>query len=68
MSAQIFASSMPAASTVDWGIGGGLEGRRFRRRPADLVSLILLIFGIVWLTHLSYTILSAPTDNIEQLT
>ena len=37
-------------------------------RPAWLVSLILLIFGIVWLTHLSYTSLTPPTDNIEQLT
>ena len=36
--------------------------------PAVLVSLILSMFGIVWLAHLSYTSLSPPTDNIEQLT
>ena len=36
--------------------------------PAVLVSVILLVFGIVWLTHLACTSLSPPTDNIEQLT
>ena len=68
MSAQVSASSVLSAPAGDWVVGGGLEGRRIRLRPAGLVSLILLIFGVVWLTHLSYTSLSAPTDNIEQLT
>lgn len=31
-------------------------------------SLLLLLFGAVWLAHLSYTSLSPPADNIEQLT
>ena len=30
--------------------------------------MLLLMFGAVWLAHLSYTSLSPPTDNIEQLT
>ena len=30
--------------------------------------MLLLLFGAVWLAHLSYTSLSPPTDNIEQLT
>lgn len=37
-------------------------------RPGVPVALGLLLFGVVWLTHLSYTSLSPPTDNIEQLT
>ena len=43
-------------------------GPRVRLSPAALVSVILVMFGIVWLTHLSYASLSPPTDNIEQLT
>ena len=33
-----------------------------------LITLGLLTFAAVWLAHLSYTALSPPTDNIEQLT
>lgn len=32
------------------------------------VALGLFLFAAVWLLHLSYTSLSPPTDNIEQLT
>ncbi len=32
------------------------------------VLMGLLLFAAVWLAHLSYTSLSPPTDNIEQLT
>lgn len=32
------------------------------------VSVLLLLFGVVWLAHLSSTSLSPPADNIEQLT
>ena len=59
---------MASAPAGEWRVRGWLEGPRTRLRPAGLVSLILLIFGIVWLTHLSSTSLSPPTDNIEQLT
>ena len=68
MSAQVSTSPVPSAPAGEWRARGGLEGPGVRLLPAGLVSLILLIFGIVWLTHLSYTSLSAPTDNIEQLT
>jgi 4-amino-4-deoxy-L-arabinose transferase-like glycosyltransferase len=40
---------------------------RLRRRAGLMVTLGLLLFGAVWLAHLSYTSLSPPTDNIEQL-
>ena len=33
-----------------------------------IVGLGLLVFAAIWLVHLSYTSLSPPTDNIEQLT
>src|SRR5438132_872900 len=33
-----------------------------------MVALGLLLFAAVWLSHLSYTSLSPPADNIEQLT
>ena len=36
--------------------------------PGHWIALLLLLFGAVWLAHLSYTSLSPPTDNIEQLT
>jgi 4-amino-4-deoxy-L-arabinose transferase-like glycosyltransferase len=39
-----------------------------RMPPAALVGVILVMFGIVWLAMLSYTTLTPPTDNIEQLT
>ena len=68
MSAHISASSVPPAPAGEERVRGGSEKPRVRFRPAGLAGLILLIFGIVWLTHLSYTSLSPPTDNIEQLT
>lgn len=40
---------------------------RLRRRAGLMVTLGLLLFGVAWLAHLSYTSLSPPTDNIEQL-
>ena len=40
---------------------------RLRRRTGLMVTLGLLLFGVVWLAHLSYASLSPPTDNIEQL-
>ena len=45
-------------------------GRATSTPPARRADqpLTLLIFGIAWLTHLSPTSLSAPTDNIEPLT
>lgn len=33
-----------------------------------VVAIGLLVFAVVWLTHLATASLSAPTDNIEQLT
>ncbi len=39
-----------------------------RISPGLLTALGLLLFGAVWLAHLSYTSLSPPADNIEQLT
>jgi 4-amino-4-deoxy-L-arabinose transferase-like glycosyltransferase len=48
--------------------GGAGAWSRSRLEPQALVALILLSFGVVWLALLSYTSLSPPTDNIEQLT
>lgn len=39
-----------------------------RLSPGPLVGVILVMFGIVWLAMLSYTSLSPPVDNIEELT
>ncbi len=47
-----------------------LTGRQWlgrRGNPAIAVTLGLLLFAAAWLAHLSYTSLSPPTDNIEQL-
>ena len=38
-----------------------------RTSPDSWVCLLLAVFAAVWLSHLSYTSLSPPTDNIEQL-
>jgi len=46
-----------------WALGSR-EGNRF----GLMITLGLLLFAAVWLAHLSYTALSPPTDNIEQLT
>ena len=55
--------------TVSLPLSGGWEASsRVRLRPGQLVALLLLVFGAAWLAHLSYTSLSPPTDNIEQLT
>lgn len=54
------AASAPPPKWIAW--------PRARLSPAVLVSVILVIFAVVWLTHLAYTSLSPPTDNIEQLT
>ena len=51
------------------------SGRAFAFRPLRtslpvgwLVTLGLLAFAAVWLSHLAYTSLSPPVDDIEQLT
>lgn len=46
MSAKVSTSSVPSAPAGEWRARGGLDGPRVRLRPAGLVSLILLIFGI----------------------
>lgn len=38
-----------------------------RTGPDLWVCVLLALFAAVWLSHLSYTSLSPPTDNIEQL-
>ena len=57
------------SGTIALPLGGGWEApSRVRLQPGQLVALLLLLFGAAWLAHLSYTSLSPPTDNIEQLT
>ena len=45
-----------------------LSWLRSRDNAGLMVAAGLLLFAAVWLAHLSYTSLSPPTDNIEQLT
>ena len=45
-----------------------LSWLRSRDNAGLMVAAGLLMFAAVWLAHLSYTSLSPPTDNIEQLT
>ena len=45
-----------------------LPSLRSRDNAGLMVTAGLLLFAAVWLAHLSYTSLSPPTDNIEQLT
>ena len=49
-------------------IGGRRESVLAAASPGQWIALLLLVFGAAWLAHLSYTSLSPPTDNIEQLT
>ena len=61
--------SNPVARSVVSPAGTGTGALQARwARPGVLVTFGLLLFGVVWLTHLSFTSLSPPTDNIEQLT
>ncbi len=53
---------LPAAPLNTW-----LRATVARTGPDLWVCLLLAIFAAVWLSHLSYTSLSPPTDNIEQL-
>jgi Dolichyl-phosphate-mannose-protein mannosyltransferase len=41
---------------------------RLADRSGWTVGVGLVLFAAIWLVHLSYTSLSPPTDNIEQLT
>jgi len=59
-SAAAAVGSMEPTVRADRVLGGDNAGMR--------VVLGLLLFATVWLAHLSYTSLSPPTDNIEQLT
>ena len=45
-----------------------LSWLRSRDNAGLMVAAGLLLFAAVWLAHLSYTSLTPPTDNIEQLT
>lgn len=63
MSAHGAATTATLAPIPEWSAWPGA-----RLSPAALVGVILVMFGIVWLAMLSYTSLSPPTDNIEQLT
>lgn len=62
ISAQRIATTATAAPISEWSTWPSACPS-----PAALVGVILVMFGIVWLSMLSYTSLSPPIDNIEQL-
>lgn len=59
--------SAESAAVVARPLGSG-DPLRLALHPGVAVTVTLLLFGAVWLALLSYTSLSPPTDNIEQLT
>lgn len=64
-------TTSPLSHWVAAGPGGRAFAFRAPRTPLRrgwIVTLGLLAFAAVWLSHLAYTSLSPPVDDIEQLT
>ena len=68
MSERVDSVAMNVDSTMPTALMESPFWLRSRDNAGLMVAAGLLLFAVVWLAHLSYTSLSPPTDNIEQLT